>query len=148
MRSARNTAFLCLALLGPASAPAAGDPAAAVSEWLVQARAQVPQMDTATLEEWVASDREFVLLDVRLPRERQAQGSIDPFREVDIARGYLELKAPDKLPDTSANIVVYCGTGKRSLLAARTLQRMGYSEVANYADGLQAWKEAGLNVAP
>jgi len=128
--------------------PAAADPAAVVKTWLTEARERVPQMATEQLHELVQSERDFVLLDVRLPEERTAQGSIDPFREVDIPRGYLEFKAPDKLPDTDARIIVYCGTGKRSLLAARTLQRLGYTDVTNYGGGLTAWKEAGLEVAP
>ncbi|HKJ70452.1 MAG TPA: rhodanese-like domain-containing protein [Gammaproteobacteria bacterium] len=137
-----------LLLLAAAPAAAAADPAAAVAGWLEEARDHVPQIDAATLHEWVSSERDFVLLDVRLPAERSAQGSIDPFREVDIPRGYLELKAPDKLADTEAAVVVYCGTGKRSLLAARTLQRMGYSDVTNLSGGVHAWQEAGYELAP
>ena len=146
MRTRSLAAALVPVLLTPA--PALAGPEAVVSEWLVEARSKIPQLDTATLKEWVESDRGFTLLDVRLPKEREAGGSIDPFREVDIPRGYLEFKGPDKLPDTEATIVVYCGSGKRSLLAARTLQRMGYTDVTNYADGLKAWKKAGHSVAP
>ena len=135
-----------LLLLLPAAAP--GDPAATAQAWLVEARSRVPQVTTEKLKDLVSSDREFVLLDVRLPEERRAQGNIDPFREVDIPRGYLEFRAPDKLPDTGARIIVYCGTGKRSLLAARTLQRLGYRNVSNFAGGMTTWKEAGLEVAP
>jgi rhodanese-related sulfurtransferase len=144
----RVGAGLLLLGLSLVSAGAAADPATRVKGWLTEAREHVPQMATEQLRELVASDDEFVLLDVRLPDERRSQGNIDPFREVDLARGYLEFKAPDKLPDTDARIIVYCGTGKRSLLAARTLQRMGYADVTNYAGGLTAWKDAGLEVAP
>ncbi len=132
-------ALTLLLLLPAASAPAAElDPV--VAEWLAEAREHVPELDTDELRSLMESDRELILLDVRLPAEREAGGSIDPMREVDIPRGYLELKAPDKLPDRDAAIVVYCGTGKRSLLGARTLQRMGYTDVRNYAGGLTAWE--------
>ena len=127
---------------------AAADPATTVKGWLAEARSRIPQMPTENLQDLVNSERDFVLVDVRLPRERDRQGSIAPFREVAIARGYLEFRAPDKLPDTDARIIVYCGTGKRSLLAADTLVRMGYTDVTNYAGGLRAWKEAGNEVAP
>ena len=139
---------LTAAVLLLAAAPAVADPAITVKDWLAEARQAVPQITTEQLRDLVNSDRDFVLLDVRLPHERQAQGSIAPFREVDIPRGYLEFRAPDKLADADARIVVYCGTGKRSLLAARTLQRMGYTDVTNYAGGLNAWQAAGLEVAP
>lgn len=141
----RHCLLLALMLV-PAAATA--DPATTAKGWLAEARGQVPQITTDKLADLVASKREFVLLDVRLPEERRRQGSIDPFRETDIPRGYLEFRAPDKLPDTDARIIVYCGTGKRSLLAARTLQRLGYADVANYAGGLTAWKEAGRETAP
>ena len=137
--------LVLLWLLVPGAASAG--PAEAAASLMETARRQVPALKTATLKQWVDGDREFVLLDVRLPGEREA-GSIDPFREVDIPRGYLEFRAPDRLPDTGATIVVYCGTGKRSLLAALTLQRLGYTDVYNYADGLVGWKEAGHPVAP
>lgn len=137
-----------LPLLALLPALAAADPAVTVKGWLTEARQQVPQVTTDRLQALVNSQRTFTLLDVRLPKERRAQGSIDPFRETDIPRGYLEFRAPDKLPDTGARIIVYCGTGKRSLLAARTLQRLGYTDVANYAGGLTAWQAAGLETAP
>lgn len=142
--------FLLLATIGLMlhAGLAAADPATRAQGWLAEAGQRVPQMATEQLHNLVNSDREFVLLDVRLPQERRNQGNIDPFREVDIPRGYLEFRAPDKLPDSDARIIVYCGTGKRSLLAARTLQRLGYTDVTNYAGGLDAWKAAGHEVAP
>ena len=136
-------AFMAL----PAWAAAEG-PEDKVDAWLTEARKAVPAVDTAKLVRMVDSDRDFILLDVRLPRERQRQGSIDPFRETDIPRGYLEFRAPKKLPDRDARIVLYCGSGKRSLLAAHTLQRMGYADVRNYSGGLTAWQETGHPVAP
>jgi rhodanese-related sulfurtransferase len=143
-----TTAALLQASLLLAAGSAAADPATTVKGWLAEARQAVPQITSEKLHDLVNSEREFVLLDVRLPRERRKQGNIDPFREVDIARGYLEFRAPDKLPDTDARVIVYCGTGKRSLLAARTLQRMGYTDVTNYAGGTDAWQAAGWELAP
>jgi rhodanese-related sulfurtransferase len=139
--------FLAAAVLLAAS-PAMADPATTAKGWLTEARQRVPQITTEKLQDLIKSEREFVLLDVRLPEERRKQGNLDPFREVDIPRGYLEFRAPDKLPDTDARIIVYCGSGKRSLLAARTLQRLGYTDVTNYAGGVEAWQAAGLTLAP
>ncbi|MFB6259614.1 MAG: rhodanese-like domain-containing protein [Thiohalorhabdaceae bacterium] len=144
MTRARLPVLLLLLLL---PFPAAAGPAANVQSWLVEARGQVPQLTTDKLKDLIDSDRDFVLVDVRLPEERREQGRLAPFREVAIPRGYLEFRAPDKLADTDARIIVYCGSGKRSLLAARTLQRLGYTNVSNYAGGLKAWKNAGHEVA-
>ncbi|HKJ88101.1 MAG TPA: rhodanese-like domain-containing protein [Gammaproteobacteria bacterium] len=140
--------LVVLVLAAAVSPCGAAEPGQVLETWLEQARAHVPQVDTQTLRKLVDGDRDFVLLDVRLPGERQEAGAIDPFREVAIPRGYLEFKVPGKIPDTATPIIVYCGTGKRSLLAARTLQRMGYTRVRNYRGGFQAWKAAGLPVAP
>lgn len=142
--------LLNLALLpGTAHAEDTGARAGAVvEEWLAEAREAVSSVDTPTLKRMVDSDRSFTLLDVRTPREREAQGSLDPFREVAIPRGYLEIKAPDKLADAPRPIIVYCGTGTRSLLAADTLQQMGYGDVRNFRGGLEAWQEAGHSLAP
>ncbi|MFA9461304.1 rhodanese-like domain-containing protein [Thiohalorhabdus methylotrophus] len=144
----RIVPFLLLAAAGLPAPRAAAEPARVVESWMEAARSEIPGVSTERLKALVNGDRSFVLLDVRLPGERQSAGAIDPFREVAIPRGYLEFRAPRKLPDTGATIIVYCGTGKRSLLAARTLERMGYTDVRNYSDGFRAWKEAGHPVQP
>ncbi|MGH7691425.1 MAG: molybdopterin-synthase adenylyltransferase MoeB [Candidatus Dormibacteria bacterium] len=84
------------------------------------------------------------LLDVREPEEF-AQGVIPA--AVLIPRGYLELRVESALPDRSAPITVYCASGVRSLLAAKTLREMGYSDVASLRGGFNAWKDQGLPVS-
>ncbi len=61
-----------------------------------------------------------------------------------LARGLLELEIEKRTPDASTPIVIYCGGGNRSALAADNLQRMGYTNVKSIAGGFQAWLEAGL----
>jgi phage shock protein E len=63
-----------------------------------------------------------------------------------LSRGVLEMKIEEMEPDVEREIVCYCGGGKRSALAAESLQRMGYHNVASLAGGFKAWKEAGLSV--
>ena len=63
---------------------------------------------------------------------------------VHMSRGTLELKIEDKVPDTAAPIICYCGGGSRSALAAESLQKMGYTNVASLAGGYKAWKEQSL----
>ena len=58
--------------------------------------------------------------------------------------GWLEFRITDAVPDKDAPIIVYCGTNQRSPLAAETLLRMGYTNVRNYAEGVYAWKKAGM----
>ena len=61
-------------------------------------------------------------------------------------RGWLEWQADDFIPSTDARVIVTCGDGRQSLLAAATLQLMGYSNVAALDGGMTAWRAAGLPV--
>lgn len=93
-----------------------------------------------------------------------AGGSHEPFHLLDVretgewngehipgatytGRGCLERDVERLIPDATDAIVVYCAAGARSLLAARALKEMGYTNVSSLAGGLAAWKGAGLPVA-
>ena len=52
-----------------------------------------------------------------------------------------------RIPDVAAEIVLYCGGGYRSALAADNLQRMGYRNVKSMAGGFSGWREAGYEIA-
>jgi len=61
-----------------------------------------------------------------------------------LSKGVVELRIEDTVPDINKEIVLYCGGGSRSALAADNLQKMGYTNVASMAGGFKAWKDAGL----
>jgi adenylyltransferase/sulfurtransferase len=82
-----------------------------------------------------------VLIDVRESDEWR-QGHIP--QAVGIPRGFLELRVEEKVPDRKAPIILQCASGTRSLLAARTLQEMGYENLFNLNGGFNAWKDRGL----
>jgi len=63
-----------------------------------------------------------------------------------IPRGFLELRIEEKVPDKSAEVIVYCAGGTRSALGARALQDLGYANVASMSGGFGRWKESGLGV--
>jgi rhodanese-related sulfurtransferase len=50
------------------------------------------------------------------------------------------------IPDKHAEIVLYCGGGYRSALAAANLKKMGYANVASMDGGIRAWREAGYPI--
>lgn len=60
-----------------------------------------------------------------------------------IGRGVLERDIEALIPDRDAPIVLYCGGGFRSALAAESLQKMGYTNVESMDGGIRAWREAG-----
>lgn len=61
-----------------------------------------------------------------------------------LGRGVLERDVEGLIHDKGAEVVLYCGGGFRSALAADSLQRMGYSNVWSMAGGIRAWREAKL----
>lgn len=61
-----------------------------------------------------------------------------------LSRGTIEFEIEEHLPDTNAALILHCGGGGRSALAAENLQKMGYKNVRSMAGGLKAWKSAGL----
>jgi rhodanese-related sulfurtransferase len=95
----------------------------------------------------LTGNSEIVFLDVREPGELQENGKIEG--AVHTPRGMLEFQADPDSPyhnaaiDGSKKIVVYCATGGRSALAARTLVDMGFADICHVAGGMNAWKEAG-----
>ncbi|MGH7205338.1 MAG: rhodanese-like domain-containing protein [Nitrospiraceae bacterium] len=60
-----------------------------------------------------------------------------------LGRGILERDIETVIPDKRAEIILYCGGGFRSALAADSLQQMGYTNVRSMDGGIRAWREAG-----
>lgn len=85
------------------------------------------------------------LIDVRDLNELQVQGYIEGAYH--LSKGWIEADIHYIASDLSANIVLYCGSGKRSLLAALSLKKMGYQNVSSLKGGFKAWQQHGLPVA-
>ena len=87
-----------------------------------------------------------LFVDVR-ERAEQSAGAIAG--AVAAPRGFLEFVADPASPmhnpalSSGKRLIVYCASGGRSALATKTLQDMGYADVANLTGGFQAWSEAG-----
>ncbi|MBA3645499.1 MAG: sulfurtransferase [Gemmatimonadaceae bacterium] len=63
-----------------------------------------------------------------------------------LGKGIIERDIEKTVPDKSAEMILYCGGGFRSALAADALQKMGYTNVWSMAGGWRAWNEAGAPV--
>ena len=103
-----------------------------------QAKAEVIEVDIAGTEAELAAGA--LAIDVR-ESEEVAQGQLSG--ALTIPRGFLELKIESSVPDRATPLVVYCASGTRSLLAARTLGQMGYPHVRSMTGGFDAWKASG-----
>jgi rhodanese-related sulfurtransferase len=107
------------------------------------ARARVRETDADTVQSRLERGDDFHLLDVREDSE-WAAGHLPG--AVHLGRGVLERDIERLIPDRDAEIVLYCGGGYRSALAADSLQQMGYSNVLSLAGGWTGWTEAGKPV--
>jgi len=82
----------------------------------------------------------FVLVDVREESEWQKDhlpGAIH------MSKGVIERDVEHKVPDLNAEMVLYCGGGFRSALAADNLQKMGYKNVISMDGGVRGWRDKG-----
>jgi rhodanese-related sulfurtransferase len=86
---------------------------------------------------------QFFLVDVREDSE-WAAGHLP--RAIHIGKGVIERDIEHAIPDTGAEIILYCGGGFRSALAADNLQKMGYTNVTSMDGGWRAWNAAGYPI--
>ena len=123
------------------------------NQMLAEARKTVPEITAAQAKEDLENGQVDLILDVREPNEWD-KGHIPG--AVLAPRGMLEWYAdptsPYAKPELTAkrdgHIVVHCAAGGRSLLAAETLKKMGYSNVASMAGGFNDWSAQGFPVEP
>jgi adenylyltransferase/sulfurtransferase len=107
---------------------------------IARLRREVKEVDVHTLRHQLQTNPDLMLIDIR-EIDEWAQGRIEGSKH--LTRGFLELQIEASVPDRHRPIAVTCAGGVRSLLAARSLQELGYSNVASVAGGFTAWKNAG-----
>jgi rhodanese-related sulfurtransferase len=83
------------------------------------------------------------LIDVREDNEWQAAHAAGAEH---LGKGIIERDIEEKVPDKATELILYCGGGFRSALAADVLQQMGYTNVFSMEGGWKAWKESGAPV--
>ena len=107
------------------------------------ARSRIRETDVASVKKRLEKGEKFILVDVREESE-WANGHLPG--AIHIGKGVMERDVETKIPDTSSDIVLYCGGGYRSALAADNLQKMGYTNVVSMDGGFRGWTEAGLPI--
>jgi rhodanese-related sulfurtransferase len=106
-------------------------------------------IETVPVEEAIklAGDPDVVLVDIRETVERQKSGTAKG--ALHAPRGFLEFHADPESPmhlpalGSGKRILLFCASGGRSALAAKTLKEMGVPNVAHVKGGFGAWKQAG-----
>lgn len=98
----------------------------------------VQEIEPAKVDTWLKDAKFFYLIDCRETNEWQA-GHISKAHH--LSRGILERDIETHIPDLDQTIVVYCGGGYRSALAAANMLRMGYRNVFSMTGGFRRWQE-------
>ena len=107
------------------------------------AKNRVKECTVADVKNKLDRGEKFVLVDVREDREWEA-GHLP--KAIHLGKGVIERDVEEKIPDHNAEIILYCGGGFRSALAADNLQKMGYTNVISMDGGWRGWKEANLPI--
>jgi rhodanese-related sulfurtransferase len=105
------------------------------------AKSRVKEVD---IEQYKKMPRQgHVLIDVREDREWDAGHAAGALH---LGKGVIERDIETQIPEKNTTLVLYCGGGFRSALAADALTKMGYTNAISLDGGWRAWKEAGLPV--
>ena len=108
------------------------------------AKSRVKQIDIVDYQKLRAAGEPHLLVDVREHNEWAAGHAAGA---VHLGKGIIERDIEAKVPDKNTRLVLYCGGGYRSALAADNLQKMGYTDAISLDGGWKAWQQAGLPVA-
>jgi rhodanese-related sulfurtransferase len=104
------------------------------------AKSRVREVTVAETQARMKQDPDVKLIDVREDHEWEAAHAVGA---IHLGKGIIERDVENTIPDKSTEMILYCGGGYRSALAADVLQRMGYTNVFSMAGGWKAWQEAG-----
>ena len=107
------------------------------------AKTRVKEVTVAETRERLNENSDARLIDVREDNEWEAAHAAGA---IHLGKGIIERDIETTAPDKSTELILYCGGGYRSALAADVLQTMGYTNVYSMAGGWKAWKESGAPV--
>lgn len=105
-----------------------------------EAKTRVKETNVDTIKSRLDRGDKFLLVDVREDNEF-AKDHLPT--AVHMGRGVIERDIEQRVPDLTTELVLYCGGGFRSALAADNLQKMGYTNVISMDGGIREWREKG-----
>ncbi|PYS73945.1 MAG: sulfurtransferase [Acidobacteria bacterium] len=104
------------------------------------AKSRIKEVTVAETRERMTANPGAKLVDVREDHEWEAAHAAG---SIHLGKGIIERDVEETIPDKAAEVILYCGGGFRSALAADVLQTMGYTNVFSMAGGWKAWKVEG-----
>jgi len=108
------------------------------------AKSHVRETNVQEVKKRMDKGEKLTLIDIREDNE-VAKGRIPG--ALHIGKGVIERDIEKAVPDANAEVILYCGGGFRSALAAEALQKMGYTNVVSMDGGWRGWNEAGFPTA-
>jgi len=109
-------------------------------ELVRDAKTRIRELNVEQTRQHLDSNPDARLIDVREDHEWHAGRAA---RATHMGRGIIERDIEHAIPDKQTELILYCGGGYRSALAADNLQRIGYTNVYSMDGGWTAWKESG-----
>lgn len=119
------------------------------AQLVAEAKASIDNLTAEQVAQEIAGG-DVLVVDIREPEERRANGAIAG--SVSAPRGMLEFYADPASPyhkdgfDPERRVILHCASGGRSALAVKSLQELGYSNIAHLDKGFNGWKEQGQPV--
>src|SRR5436305_12428950 len=105
------------------------------------AKKRVKETNVDEVRAKIGRGEKFVLVDVR----EESEWAKDHLPgAIHLGKGVIERDVEESVPDLNASVVLYCGGGYRSALAADNLQQMGYRNVFSMDGGIREWREKGF----
>ena len=115
--------------------------AAQFMKLVTAAKTKIKETNVADVKRRIDGGENLTLIDVREDNE-WAQGHLPG--ALHLGKGIIERDIEQRVPQTDAKLVLYCGGGFRSALVAENLQKMGYTNVESMDGGWKGWRDAGL----
>ncbi|TVR29914.1 MAG: sulfurtransferase [Balneolaceae bacterium] len=112
-------------------------------ELVNDALTRIPEISAEEVSKKLEMNEDFVLVDTREKEEYEA-GHLP--NAIYLSKGVIERDIEEHVPDLEKEIVLYCGGGYRSALAADNLKKMGYKNVKSQAGGWREWNEKGFEI--
>ena len=104
------------------------------------ARSRVRETNVDEVKKKMDRGEKFLLIDVR----EESEWAKDHLPgAIHLSKGIIERDIEQRVPDHNATMILYCGGGFRSALAADNLQKMGYTNVISMDGGVRGWREKG-----
>ena len=105
------------------------------------AKSRVKEITVANVKRRQDAGENFYFVDVREESEFAAGHAAGA---IHLGKGVIERDVETVIPDHGAKVILYCGGGYRSALAADNIQKMGYTNVESMDGGIRAWLDANL----